>query len=67
MDQPAEVSGAGAATGEPAWDAAIDWQDVGKQAAGGATIKQLHSELAPEASYTRFSFIEDPVRSRRPR
>ena len=30
MDQPVEVSGAGAATGEPAWDAAIDWQDVAK-------------------------------------
>jgi transposase len=53
-DQPAEGSGAGAGTGEPAWDAAIDWPDVAKQAAGGATIKQLHSELAPEASYTRF-------------
>ncbi|MEY2929715.1 MAG: hypothetical protein RL033_464 [Pseudomonadota bacterium] len=52
--EPAEAGVAGAATSEPAWDAAIDWQDVAKQVAGGATIKQLHSELAPEASYTRF-------------
>ena len=52
--QPAEASVADAAPSEPSWDAAIDWQDVARQAAAGATIKQLHSELAPEASYTRF-------------
>ena len=52
--EPAEVAATLAATSKPAWDAAIDWQDVAKQASGGATIKQLHSELAPEASYTRF-------------
>ena len=52
--QPADASVASAARSEPAWDAAIDWPDVAKQVAGGATIKQLHSELAPEASYTRF-------------
>ncbi|HWA73966.1 MAG TPA: IS21 family transposase [Polyangiaceae bacterium] len=46
--------GAADVTSAPAWDAAIDWADVAKQAAAGATIKQLRSELAPEASYTRF-------------
>jgi len=54
QDHPAEATVAGAAASQPAWDAAIDWQDVAKQAASGATIKQLHSELAPEASYSRF-------------
>ncbi|HWA72269.1 MAG TPA: IS21 family transposase [Polyangiaceae bacterium] len=52
--QPAEANVADAVSREPSWDAAIDWQDVAKQAAACATIKQLHSELAPEASYTRF-------------
>jgi transposase len=52
--QPEAAVADGAATSEPAWDAAIDWGDVAKQAASGVTIKQLHSELAPEASYTRF-------------
>src|SRR6478609_2505817 len=42
MDQPEEASIAGAATGEPAWDAAIDWQDVAKQVAGGATMRLEH-------------------------
>jgi transposase len=38
----------------PHWDAAIDWEAVGKQVSGGTTVKQLHQELAPEVSYTRF-------------
>ena len=53
----AETADAGvecAAINAAAWDAAIDWADVAKQASRGATIKQLHSELAPESSYTRF-------------
>jgi transposase len=36
------------------WDVAIDWSAVSKEAAAGTTIKQLHQELAPEVTYTKF-------------
>ena len=36
------------------WAQAIDWQAVRAAVSGGATIKQVHAEWAPEVSYTRF-------------
>jgi transposase len=37
------------------WDSAIDWKAAGDALRAGTTIKQLHSELAPDdISYTRF-------------
>lgn len=38
----------------PTWDSAINWPAVGEEVARGVTVKQLHQELAPEVSYTRF-------------
>jgi transposase len=36
------------------WDHAIDWTEVAAMARNGTTVKQLHAELAPEVTYTRF-------------
>jgi transposase len=37
------------------WDGAIDWKEVARAASGGTTVKQLHTEYAPEGvSYTQF-------------
>jgi transposase len=43
-----------AAAAASEWDAAIDWEAAGNEVAKGTTIKQLHQELAPEVTYTRF-------------
>src|SRR6478735_4782324 len=52
-------SPAGAETPEspamaPEWHSAIDWPSAGSEIAKGATIKQLHQELAPEVTYASF-------------
>ena len=36
------------------WHSAIDWAGAGSEIAKGATIKQLHQELAPEVTYASF-------------
>jgi transposase len=36
------------------WHSAIDWSSAGSEIAKGATIKQLHQELAPEVTYASF-------------
>jgi transposase len=38
----------------PEWHSAIDWPSAGSEIAKGATIKQLHQELAPEVTYASF-------------
>ncbi|MEI9947708.1 MAG: helix-turn-helix domain-containing protein [Pseudomonadota bacterium] len=50
MDQPADVSGAGAATSESASDAAIDWQDVAKQA---RSTRDERGDFIPESVLVR--------------
>lgn len=50
----AAPSAAEAPPAAPEWHSAVDWPAAGNELAKGTTIKQLHVELAPEATYASF-------------